>query len=268
MSSRVRRPTTGRSNSSQNSQQQQGENKQSSFNRGPTKSMAERINERLALIATSKVQKMEMGDEQDGRPFTPTDHALTERPRLANMNLFPHEIDKAMESLTTVDMSYQTKLKRSNLFKSTFPNHYVDYIEAEPETMQFDQSLATDKVKQEKIAKEFITRNRHRMWMFDVNYVKKGHGTVLKKMLECENFPGLMDELTMKERKFDRGQGSASVTACLTMPKKLITPDLQNDVWLSTSQRTSRKERMNRMFMESNKTRITDNNRVNMFKTT
>ena len=148
--------------------------------------MAERINERLALIATSKVQKMEMGDEQDGRPFTPTDHALTERPRLANMNLFPHEIDKAMESLTTVDMSYQTKLKRSNLFKSTFPNHYVDYIEAEPETMQFDQSLATDKVKQEKIAKEFITRNRHRMWMFDVNYVKKGHGTVLKKMLECE----------------------------------------------------------------------------------
>jgi len=42
--------------------------------------MAERINERLALLQATKVQKMELGDGMEaGRPFTPTDHALTER---------------------------------------------------------------------------------------------------------------------------------------------------------------------------------------------
>ena len=56
------------------------------------------------------------------------------------MNLFPHEIDKMMESLQSVDMNYQTKLKRSKMFKETFPKDYVEFIDAEPETMQFDQS--------------------------------------------------------------------------------------------------------------------------------
>ena len=102
--------------------------------------------------------------------------------------------------------------------------------------------------------------------MFNVDYVKKSPGYVLQRMLDCDNFPGLMDELTMKERKFDRGQGSEAVTACLTMPKRLIKQDLRHDLWLSTSQRTSRNERINRLFMESTKTRITENNRVSMFK--
>ena len=123
-------------------------------------------------------------------------------------------------------------------------------IEAEPETMQFDQTVATDKKKQVVMAKEFIQRNRRRMWMFDVDYVKQGHQEVLKKMLDCENFPGLMDELVAKERKLDRGQGSESVGNCLSMPKRLVQQDFLHDDWLSSMNRTSRKERMNRMFGE------------------
>ncbi|GMI13856.1 hypothetical protein TrVE_jg10920 [Triparma verrucosa] len=236
---------------------------------GSTKSMAERVNERLAIIAASrgKHQKMELGDEEEGaRPFTPTDHALTERPRLANMGLFPHEIDKAMDAMADADPNYQIKLRRTQEFRKTFPKLYVEMCEAEPETMQFDQTVASDKNKQTEMAKEFITRNRNRMWMFDVNYCKKSHPQVLDLMLDVENFPGLMDELVAKERKLDRGSGSENVTACLTMPKKLIKQDFLNDDWLSSMNRTSRKERMNRMFGESIKTRITDNARVSYFK--
>lgn len=59
--------------------------------------MAERINERLAAIAATRVTKLELGDEEEGaRPFTPTDHSLTARPLLPHMNLFPYEIDRMM----------------------------------------------------------------------------------------------------------------------------------------------------------------------------
>jgi len=229
--------------------------------------MAERINERLAAIAASRVTKLELGDEEEGaRPFTPTDHSLTARPPLPNMNLFPHEIDRMMVACAEADPLLQTKNKRTEAFRKTFPKKYVDMIEAEPETMQFDQTVATDKEKQKEMAKGFIQRNRRRMWMFNVDYVKKSHGEVLEKMLDCENFPGLMDELVAKERKLDRGSGSENVTSCLTMPKSLIQQDFLNDDWLSSMNRTSRKERMNRMFGESVKNRITSHARVSYFK--
>ncbi|GMH71695.1 hypothetical protein TL16_g05721 [Triparma laevis f. inornata] len=236
---------------------------------GPTKSMVERINERLAIIAASRGahQKMELDDEEAGaRPFTPTDHALTERPRLANMGLFPYEIDRAMNAMADADPNYQIKLKRTSEFRKTFPKPYVEMCEAEPETMQFDQTVASDKNKQTEMAKEFISRNRRRMWMFDVGYVKKSHPEVLDLMLDVDNFPGLMDELVAKERKLDRGSGSEKVTACLKMPKKLIKQEFLNDDWLSSMNRTSRKERMNRMFGESIKGRNTENCRVSCFK--
>ncbi|GMI35991.1 hypothetical protein TeGR_g11663, partial [Tetraparma gracilis] len=97
-------------------------------------------------------------------------------------------------------------------------------------------------------------------------YVKKSHGSVLNQMLDCENFPGLMDELHLKERKFDRGSGSEAVQACLTMPRRLIQQDLKHDEWLANPARTAREERMRNMFGESVKSRITENNRVSSFK--
>ena len=246
----------------------QSKNTLTHHNRGHTKSMAERINERLAQIAASRVQKLEIGDEVEAcRPFTPTDHALSERPRLEKMKgLYQHEVDRAMTACAAFDPNYQSKLNRTADFRETFPGKYVDYIEAEPETMQFDQTIATDKEKQSIIAKEFITKNRHRMWMYDVNYVKKSHGYILKHMLDTDNFPALMDDLNAKQRKMERGTGSENVTACLNMPKHLIKQDFQTDDWLSTAQRTSRKDRMNRMFATSHGSRITDNNRVSYFK--
>ncbi len=73
MSSRVRQPHTGRSNKSSsasnaivNKSRRSSVNAPSSHNTGPTKSMAERINERLALIAASKVQKLEIDNSEEG----------------------------------------------------------------------------------------------------------------------------------------------------------------------------------------------------------
>ncbi len=172
-----------------------------------------------------------------------------------------------MDELPAVDALYNHKLKTTQHIRKHFPPKYVEYVEAEPETMQFDQTVATDKAKQETLAKDFIERNRNRMWMFSVDYVKKGHKDVLKRMLEVDNFPALMDELTFKERKLDRGSGSHNVTACMTMPKKLIKQDFRNDDWLSTPQRTSREEKMRRMFQTASQDRIKEHNRVSYFKT-
>jgi hypothetical protein len=182
------------------------------------------------------------------------------------MGIYQHRVDLAMDGMPDCDMGYQMKTKKVGEFRKTFPKKYVEYAEAEPETMQFDQTLATDKAKQAEIAKEFITRNRHRMWMFHVDYVKKTHRNVLHSMLEAENFPGLMDELTMKERKFDRGSGSEAVQSCLTMSARLISPDFVHDEWLTTMQRTSREKRMNAMYGTTRAGRITENNRISCFK--
>jgi len=185
------------------------------------------------------------------------------------MGIYQHKVDASMTQMTLCDPGYKHREQKAHMFRETFPKKYVEYIEAEPETMQFDQTMATDKDKQTAMAKEFICRNQHRMWMFHTEYVKRGHGSVLKLMVEAENFPGLMDELTMKERKFDRGSGSEAVQACLTMPKKFIKPEFKHDEWLASTHtsRTSREKRMNRMYSGyRDHSRIVENNRTSCFK--
>lgn len=261
-------------------------NKLTTHGMGSTKSMAERINERLASIAASKVIKVAEDDVHISRPFTPTDHSLTYRPPMPAMGIYSHKVDEAMKSLSSVDPVYLHKSSTVKNFSKTFPKKYVDYALEPPETMAFDQSLATDNVKKTEMAKNFITRNRDRMWMFDVDYVGASHGEVLNKMLDVENFPGLMDELTLKERKHLRGRGSESVLACLTMTKKGPGPGaatvggegpkgwnrkadtIGRDEFLATTEetRTAREKRMVRMFHDAMPNRIRENNRVCYFK--
>ena len=236
---------------------------------GTTKSMAERINERLAQVAASRIQTDDTNEmEEYSRPFTPTDHALTARPRLEEMGLF--KAVRSVEPCLTDDNlnTERRRFKSSQQFKQYFPKNYVNYIEAEPETMQFDQTLATDKVKQACMAKEFITRNSSRMWMFSTDFINKSHGQVLQNCLEAENFPGLMDELRLKERKHLRGTGSEAVNGCLTMKAELIRPDYAKDDFLSTltESRTSRASRMETAVLNADRRRIKEHNRVSYFK--
>ena len=232
--------------------------------------MAERINERLAKINASRVQNNTMDDSPEDytRPFTPTDHSLTARPRFESLGLF--KAARSVEPILNEDNKELSSVMngRSTHFRKYFPNQYVDYIEAEPETMQFDQTLATDKSKQETMAKEFISRNKHRMWMYHTEYLGKTHGAVLREMVSAENFPGLMDELRLKERKHLRGSGSESVLGCMTMKKELIKADFRNDNYLGTleTSRTSRRDKMERLVLQADKTRIKEYNRVSYFK--
>jgi len=182
------------------------------------------------------------------------------------MRIYRHKVDQSMAEMPRHDPGNKCREQRAKVFRKTYPKKYVEYAEAEPESMQFDQTMATDKVKQEAAAKEFINRNRHRMWMFHVGFVKASHRNVLRQMLESNNFSGMMDELSLKERKLDRGSGSALVTACLSMPKKFTKQDFKNDMWLTTPQRTAREEKMNRMYGATRGGRVVEFNRTSCFK--
>ena len=88
---------------------------------GTTKSMAERINERLAQVAASRIQTDDTNEmEEYSRPFTPTDHALTARPRLEEMGLFilkhPQRTQLSSQILT---ITITTQNKLFQLFRQT-----------------------------------------------------------------------------------------------------------------------------------------------------
>ena len=87
-------------------------------------------------------------------------------------------------------------------------------------------------------------------------------------MLDADNFPGLMDEMKLKERKHLRGTGSESVHGCVTMKRDLIKPDFKTDNYLGTleTSRTERRTRMERMVLAADKHRIKEHNRVSYFK--
>ena len=95
---------------------------------GPSKSMAERINERLAKINASRVvnNQMENDPEDYSRPFTPTDHALTARPRLEDLGLF--KAARSIEPIMNHDNANEedTKMNKTNHFKQFFPKPYVE----------------------------------------------------------------------------------------------------------------------------------------------
>ena len=94
--------------------------------------------------------------------------------------------------------------------------------------------------------------------MYHTDYLNKTNGKVLQTMMEVDNFPGLMDELKLKERKHLRGSGSESVLGCMTMKKDLIKPDFQADSYLGTLEesRTSRRNKIERLVLQADKSRI------------
>ena len=230
---------------------------------GSKSTLAQKAREKAGAIE-KKIEQARAGEyDLASRPFTPTDHALTRRPRLEDMGLYTYKIDPAMNEITEGDELFRSKRLKAREFASTFPKKYVEYSNDEPETMKFDQTLATDKVAQREIAKTFVTNNRSNMWMYSTNFVDKRPGEIVTLMTKTDNFPGMMDELKSKERAYHRGPGSKNVTSCLSMPKKLITPELQNDDWLATlgEKRTAREERMNVMFASDRGHRIKEFNR-------
>jgi hypothetical protein len=185
------------------------------------------------------------------------------------MKIYQAAVNVQMQDFTTKDPIHNTKTSKTEQFRKTFPDKYIAYQEALPDFMAFDQTpIASDRGKKTALAKEFITKNRDRMWMFHVSYVGKSHKEVLGLMLSTPNFNSLLDDLTFKERKFNRGSGSAAVGKCLTMAKELIVPELQKDDWLATlhESRTSRERRMNHMFSDADSHRIQENNRASAFK--
>jgi hypothetical protein len=114
------------------------------------------------------------------------------------------------------------------------------------------------------MAREFVTRNQERLWMFDRAYMGQTPRAVCDDIVGRLNYMSTMKMFNKIENKLDRGYDSFQVGSCLqedsgsTPPKERIRGD-PNISTLTTS-RSQRYERMSKLLAPATLASAQDNN--------
>eukprot|EP01039_Chlorochromonas_danica_P009065 gene9065-10004_t len=186
------------------------------------------------------------------RPFSP--NALHE----GRESLFPPMLPKSIDP-TVPPVSARKKPLRP----PSCPPQWIQQS-TQPEAFHASSSQFhfADEEKRN-ISREFVSRNRDRMWKYDLKYMKKTPRTICEEMVQDPNFLGVMTKYRQKEQ-FIKLSSSEQALKCLsfdedkspsvpvhTSPLKKTIPYIgYNDPFMSslTTAREVRDERVKNLF--------------------
>ena len=127
------------------------------------------------------------------RPFTPTNYE-EERKKAALPPLLPPSVYPTIPPTNTTprEKKYHRPLScpQEFIFKQTQPALF------DRASMAFD--LPEDEKRQH--AEEFVQRNQHQMWKFDLSYMKKTPRTIAEDLASNTNFTGVMQKYHQREK--------------------------------------------------------------------
>lgn len=222
MESRSRQHHTGKSNLSSRGSQTLSINsdieKSSKTNSGPlSATRLERLNDPIWVF----------------RPFTPEGRIMDAH--LTRPPILPKSID-------SIHPPISDRVPRGRSRK-TCPKEWEDSLQAPNffETADF-KTLLDDKVK-EKFCRDFVERNKNRLWKFDSKYINQSPRAVCGDIVDSHEFIGLMRVYYIKEQSLNLGASDKVQTSLRYDNIESSTPEMNFGTSLSTS-RTSREARM------------------------
>ena len=170
------------------------------------------------------------------RPFTPAARVMNAH------KLRPPVLPKSDDIIQSPPLSDRGMRGRT---KKSCPQEWEDNLQAPNffETADF-KTLLDDKVK-EKFCRNFIERNKNRLWKFNSKYLNQTPRTVCADIVEDHEFIGAMRYYFIKEQTLNLG-ASDKVKACLKFDQQDSLGEIRSDNYL-TSLTTSRQDRDARM---------------------
>ncbi len=234
LSSRERRPSTGRTNLSNNNLE---------FIRPQSSSRPNTANLNSAKTSSQNETPQINGDPlQLHRPYTPEF-----RPPPDRRHFLPNPYEKTVNFPKT-----EKRYKKPSIC----PDGWVEKLQ-EPtwfEKADFKTMLDTDKKRE--FARKFIERNQDRMWKYNYEFKNKTPQEVCEMLIQDQGFVMTMMIYEKRERTLDFGTSSINVYGCLD-EKKLSIPKSKRcyeDPYIMTitTSRNDRQEKMNNLLKQSN----------------
>lgn len=200
MSSRERRPQTGRSNLGD----YQHRNISTDFDSASVSSSS--------FIRVDPTKVRQMNDPLHYyRPFSPKDPFFNESKAL------PPVLPRSRHP-TIPDSESAALRKRPTTCPPTWfeKSQQVDIFDRSSMHGNLDEDL------KKRYCQSFVERNRHQLWKFDTNYLRKTPRTVCGAIVNDPDYMGIMTRNVAKEKVF-RLSGSDQTKSCLTYPDAEIS---------------------------------------------
>jgi hypothetical protein len=150
------------------------------------------------------------------RPYSPEDKpvpVLTRKPFIQK-NRFPTDPGPM-------------SARRPPRTKSTAPEWFLTTMQEPTWFDQVDSKAMVDERFKAEMCRNFVERNRHRLWMFDTKFRGKSEVDVCQEMLDEMNFMKLIKVYHRRESSMDRGTSSSKIVACMDETKLSIPPSRQ-----------------------------------------
>jgi len=141
------------------------------------------------------------------RPYTPEAKQIPVITRKAYLAKDRHNIVNEPESLN--------RPRKGTICPPGFVEHQMEPTWFE----KIDSKAMVDERFKTEMAREFVDRNRDRMWMYDIKYHKQTPRTSCNMVLEEMNFMKMMKVYHRMENALDRGTSSHRIMACFDESK-------------------------------------------------
>ncbi len=210
--------------------------------RSARKIQSGRRNNDLESTFVSQTKAERLNDPlQVHRPFSATPKQI---PVPIRKQFLQKSRDSTVISKNDPDLLLGT-LKRK---PSMCPAEFLETANQPTWLSQVDSKAMVDERFKTQMARDFIERNRHRLWQFDYKYSNLTPRSVCDDLCSQTNFMKIMKKFDRRESMLDRGTSSHRISAAmiedgLEIPK---SRQLAEDVFAITL-KTSREEKIDRV---------------------
>lgn len=143
------------------------------------------------------------------RPFSPPDDAARSNRLFAPM--LPRSLDPTIPPVSP---------RKPPLHPPNCPAEWIAKSHAPAPFDAASTKFVHTSEEKVKVAREFIERNRGRLWKYDLRYMKKTPRTVCEDIVNDDNFLGLMSRYVQKERTLNLSSSDSTIQ-CLTYPEEV-----------------------------------------------